>query len=112
MHYTAILQLLALESTARTIPDKFLRVNFLQRAILNVMLHSDILAKEKLCSKPRLAKPRSNGPCNDGNLLEDSVDVVVVWEFRGVLGGVKVLGVESSLRERSAGRRNVTPYRG
>lgn len=101
-------QLLALESTARTIPDKILRVNFHQGLILKVMLHSDILAKEELRSKPRLAKPRSNGPGNDGYLLEDFVDVVVVGEFGGALGGVKVLGVEGSLRERSAGRRNVT----
>lgn len=74
------------------------------------MLHPHIITKEELCSKPRLAKTRSNGPGNDGYLLDDSVDVVVVGKFGGVLGGVKVLGVEGSLRERSAGWRNVTPY--
>lgn len=57
----------------------------------------------KLCTKSRLSEPRRDGSSNNGERLEDLVNVVVVGVLWRILVGVEVGRGESPLRVGSGG---------
>lgn len=89
--------------------DQDIWILSLQIAIINKFEDISNATSKELGTETRLAKPRSNGPSNNAERLDDAVQVVVVREIGDRRARVEGRGRERPLGERSGSGRDVRP---